>query len=252
VRHPIVLAVVTCLLVCAPRLTAQSPTQPSSEPLEFRVIPYLWGSSINGRLGVADRTANVDASFRNILDHLHFALMGFADVTWNNKVVVLSDVLYTDIRGERATPGPLFSSVSPNQKLFLFTPETGYRMLDSGRASVDVVGGIRYWHLKTELAFQSGLLPGTTVREGRGWVDGIVGFRGTAYLPRHWWVTGYADAGGGGSNFTYQILGLGGVDIHQRYALAFGYRYLNVDYDRNHFLFDVAMKGPLLGFAFKF
>ncbi len=194
-QHRIALSLLICLLMCASQLIAQSPSQPSAEPWQFRVIPYLWGSSINGRVGVADRTANVDASFRNILDHLHFALMGFADANWNNKLVVLSDVLYTDIRGERATPGPLFSSVAPNQKLFLLTPEGGYRMLDTSQASIDVVGGIRYWHLKSELQFQPGLLPGINVQEGRGWVDGIAGLRGTVYLPRNWWVTGYGDAG---------------------------------------------------------
>jgi hypothetical protein len=244
--------VVLCLLMCASQLAAQSTPQPAAEPWQFRVIPYLWGTSLDGRLGVADQTANVNASFRNILDHLHFALMGYADANWNNKFIVMTDALYTDLRGERATPGPLFSSVEPNQKLFLLTPEAGYRLLDNQKGSFDAVGGIRYWHLNSELEFQPGVLPGTTVQEGRGWVDGIFGLRGTAYLPRQWWVTAYADAGGGGSNFTYQLLGIAGVDIHRHYALTLGYRYLHVDYDKDHFLFDTKMKGPLFGFAFKF
>jgi hypothetical protein len=65
-------------------------------------------------------------------------------------------------------------------------------------------------------------------------------------------VSGYGDAGGGGSSFTYQIFGGGGVDLHEHYALVFGYRYLKVDYDKNNFLMDTALKGPLFGFTFKF
>jgi hypothetical protein len=42
------------------------------------------------------------------------------------------------------------------------------------------------------------------------------------------------------------------MDIHKRYALVLGYRYLNVDYDKDHFLFDTALKGPVFGFTFKF
>src|SRR5262249_29979080 len=141
----------------------------------------------------------------NILDHLHFAFMNLADATWNNKLVLLTDLVYADLRGHHATPGPLFSSVSPNQKLFLLTPEGGYRMLDTSNVSVDVVGGIRYWHLKTELEFQPGVLRGIDVQGTRGWVDGIFGLRGKAYLRGKWWITGYGDLGGGGSNFTYQI-----------------------------------------------
>jgi len=252
-KHHVVVVVVACLFSCAGTMFGQSvPSQPSSEGWEFRIIPYLWGSSINGRVGVGDRTADVDASFANVLDHLHFAFMNLVDASWNNKFVVLTDLVYTDLRGHRATPGPLFSSVKPNQKLFLLTPDGGYRILDTSQLSVDVVGGIRYWHLKTDLQFQPGLLPGIEVQEGRGWVDGIFGLRGKAYLSRNWWVTGYGDVGGGGSNLTYQFFGTAGVDIHKHYALAFGYRYLKVDYDKDHFLFDTAMKGPLLGFTFKF
>ena len=51
---------------------------------------------------------------------------------------------------------------------------------------------------------------------------------------------------------TYQIVGTAGLDFHKHYALLFGYRYLKVDYGKDRFLFDLAMKGPLVGFAFKF
>jgi hypothetical protein len=85
--------------------------------------------------------------------------MGLADAR-RDRVVVLADTIYTDLRGHRATPGPLFSSVEPQQKLFILTPEAGYRVLGNQDASVDAVGGIRYWHLKSELAFQPGVLPG--------------------------------------------------------------------------------------------
>ena len=207
---------------------------------------------MDGGVGVGNRTVDVDASFSNMLDHLHFAFMNLADATWNNKVVLLTDLMYSDLRGHHATAGPLFSSVSPNQKLFLLIPEAGFRLLDTTQATLDILGGIRYWHLKTELEFQPGLLPAIDVEGKKSWVDGILGVRGKAYLPGKWWVTGYGDLGGGGSNLTYQIIGAAGVDIHKHYALVLGYRYLNVDYDKDRFLFDTTMKGPLVGFTFKF
>jgi hypothetical protein len=259
-KNDFVHAIVICFVLWAPNVSfgqstasgQSAATQPSSEGWRFQEIPYLWGSSIDGRVGIADQTAEVDASFRNVLDHLHFAFMNLFEASWNNKLVVLTDLVYSDVRGERATPGPLFSGVTPNQKMFFLTPVGGYRMWDSRQTSVDVVGGIRFWRLNSELQFQPGLLAGVDVQEARNWVDGILGLRGKVYLPKKWWVAGYGDAGGGGSNFTYQILGTAGVDVHTHYALVFGYRYLNVDYDKDHFLFDVAMKGPVFGFTFKF
>ena len=75
-EHHLILEVVICLLSCAPCTSAQSAPQHSgSEGWRFQEIPYLWGPSLNGRLGVNDRTADVHASFSNILDHLHFAVM---------------------------------------------------------------------------------------------------------------------------------------------------------------------------------
>jgi len=41
-------------------------------------------------------------------------------------------------------------------------------MLDTSQAYVDIVGGIRYWHLKTQLQFQPGLLPDVDVQGTRG------------------------------------------------------------------------------------
>jgi len=232
--------------------SAQSAAPPSSpEDWQFEVVPYLWGTGIDGPVGVGNRTVDLDASFRNILSHLHFAAMGLVDAR-RDRFIVLTDAIYTDLRGHRATPGPLFSRVDPEQRLFILTPEAGYRLLDTGDSSLDVVGGIRYWHLKSELQFQAGLLPGFGVEGSRGWVDGIAGVRARKDLPRRWWASAYGDLGAGGSNFTYQIVANAGLDIHEHYALDFGYRYLSVDYDNDGFLFDTAMKGPLFGFTFKF
>jgi hypothetical protein len=114
-------------------------------------------------------------------------------------------------------PGPLFSSVSPQQKLFIFTPEAGYRLLSTNDTSVDIVGGIRLWHTSSELQFQAGILPSIDVEGSRGWVDAIAGVRAKKTLANRWWVSGYGDVGAGGSDFTYQIVGIAGLDLHERF-----------------------------------
>jgi len=247
----LVLGVAAGVLLCASPALAQSTPPSSTEEWQLEVVPYLWGSGIDGPIGIGNRTADIDASFANILSHLHFAAMGAADAR-RDKLIVMTDVIYTDLRGQHATPGPLFSSVDPQQRMFILTPEAGYRILDSQDTSLDVVGGVRYWHLKSELEFQSGVLPGMGLEASRGWLDGIVGVRARTTLPRKWWASAYGDVGAGGSDSTYQIVGNAGVDIRERYALVFGYRYLAVNYDKNNFLFDTAMKGPLFGFTIKF
>lgn len=248
----LVCGLVLSLALCASETSAQSTSpQSGADSWQFQFVPYLWGSGLDGQVGIGNRTAEVDASFSNILSHLHFAAMGMADAR-RNKLVVVTDALYTDVRGQDATPGPLFSSVSPQQKLFILTPVGGYRVLDTPDTSVDLVGGIRLWHMNSQLQFQAGLLPGINVQDSRGWVDAIGGLRARRALAHRWWVSGYGDLGGGGSDFTYQIIGNAGVDFQDHYGFVLGYRYLNVDYDKNNFLLNTAMRGPVFGFVFKF
>ena len=246
ITRAFVAGVAAGLLLCASEVSAQ----PSAGDWQFEVVPYFWGSSLEGEVGIGNRTADVDASFSNILSHLHFALMGLTEAR-RDRFIALTDAIYTDVRAYHATPGPLFSSVNPQQKLFILTSGGGFRLLETNKSSLDVVGGIRFWRLKSELQFRAGLLPDVETEGSRNWVDGIAGVRGKKALSEKWWVSGYGDVGAGGSDFTYQLVGTGGLDISPRYALSAAYRYLSVDYDADNVLFDNALKGPLFGFTIK-
>jgi hypothetical protein len=245
------LCLIVGLLLNAPETSAQSASQGSSEGWRFQAIPYFWGSDFKGRVGIGDRSADVDASFSDIFEELNFAVMGTFQAK-RDRFVTLADVMYLNLSDEKATPGPLFSSVDAIQRTFIFGPQAGYRLVGSESAFMDVLGGIRFWHVNGELKFATGLLPGIDVEGDRNWVDGIFGLRGSYPLSSTWYISGYGDIGGGGSNLTYQILGTAGANIGERYAIVFGYRRLDVNYNKDRFLFDNAMGGPIVGFAIKF
>ena len=114
------------------------------------------------------------------------------------------------------------------------------------------MGGVRYWHLSTNIEFRPGILPAAEIHDDRNWVDAIGGLRGRARLSPRWSVTGLGDLGGGGSDFTYQLFGGIGASVSKRVSLVFGYRYLAVNYRSNGFIFDVALKGPVPGAGFRF
>ena len=243
-----VVGVVASVMLCASDISAQSAPQPADNwQIEF--VPYLWGSGINGDVGIGSRSANIDASSRNILSHLDFAFMAVVEAR-RDRLVTLTDFFYTDLAGHRATPGPLFSSVHPEQKLVILTTEGGYRLVNTDGGTVDLVGGLRFWGLNSELQFGAGVLPGVDFDINRNWVDAIAGLRAKLGLG-NWWVSAYGDFGGGGSDRTYQLAGTGGLDFHRRYAILVGYRYLKVDYDSDDVLFDNTLKGPLFGFTIK-
>ena len=102
-----------------------------------------------------------------------------------------------------------------------------------------MVGGFRYWHLKSDLTFTAGALPAISASRSRGWVD-AVRYRGRARLSKRLFVIGKADLGGG-SKFTYQLFGGVGLLMGKRFALIGGYRDLSVNYSKDNFLFDVRL-----------
>ena len=171
-----------------------------------------------------------------------------------NRFIIITDLQYSNLGTDHPTPGPLFTSATADFKTFILDPEVGYRIAentDKG-TSVDVVGGFRYWHLKSDLTFTAGLLPAVTASRSRGWVDAVGGIRGRARLSKRLFVIGKADLGGGGSKFTYQLFGGMGLLMGKRFALIGGYRDLSVNYNKDNFLFDVALHGPIIGLSIRF
>ena len=234
------------------RTAAASPQPATTDAWQFQLTPYLWIVSITGRAGIGNLITDTDTSVTNSNVELNFGFMGTLEAR-KNKFVILTDLQYSDLSTEKGNPGPLFSSTRASFKTFVLDPEIGYRILDNGKgAFVDVLGGFRYWHLNADLQFRAGILPAVEVSRSRGWVDGVFGLRGKAALSPRWFLTGKADLGGGGSNFTYQLFGGGGLNLGKRFALVGGYRDLNVNYNKDGFLFDMSLHGPIVGLGIKF
>jgi opacity protein-like surface antigen len=235
------------------KAVSASPQSVSSEKWQFQFSPYFWLASLHGTGGVGNRTVQVDESFSDIFHSLDFALMGVFEAR-KGKLIVLTDMEYVAISDDKATPGPFFSNVNAKFKTFIFDPEVGYRVLDNPAKgqSIDVLGGIRVWHVSTELNFGAGILPALQVQGSRNWVDAIVGLRGKMALSPKLFATGKFDLGGGGSKFTWQIFAGGGYNINEKIALIGGYRVLDVNYNKNNFVYDMNQRGPIMGLGFKF
>ena len=231
----------------------RSPQAVDADKWQFQISPYFWLASLHGTGGVGNRFVQVDESFGDIWHSLDFALMGVFEAR-KGKFILLVDTEYVAISDDRATPGPFFSDVNAKFKTFIFDPEVGYRLYDDPDkgASVDVLGGMRVWHVSTEFDFGAGILPALNVEGSRNWVDAIVGLRGKTALSEKVFVTGKFDLGGGGSKFTWQVFGGLGYNIKPNIALIGGYRVLDVNYDKNNFLYDMNQRGPIMGLGFRF
>lgn len=220
---------------------------------QFVFSPYFWMAGLHGTTGGPNRTVQVDESFADIFGSLKFAFMGVFEAH-KNKWAIQTDVEFVSLEDDKATPGPLFSSANAKIKTFVFTPEVGYRIYDDPDKGsfVQVLGGTRIWHISTDLNFGAGVLPAVEIKGSRSWVDGVVGLRGKAALSEKFFVMGRFDVGGGGSKFTYQVFGGLGYNVNKKIALVGGYRALDVNYDKNNFLYDTNQRGLIMGIGFKF
>ena len=234
---------------------AASPKPQAVDPDEwrFQFAPYLWVAGISGNVGIGSASVNVDAGITDSNVDLNFGFMAtFA--ARKNRFIILTDLQYSNLGTDRVTPGPLFSSARADFKTFVLDPEVGYRLVDNPEknASIDVLGGIRYWHLKTDLTLNPGLLSAVTASRSRAWVDAVAGLRANTDITKRIFLTGKTDLGGGGSHFTYQLFGAVGLHMGKHFSLIGGYRHLSVNYNRDGFLFDTVLAGPVFGLAIRF
>jgi hypothetical protein len=242
----------------APRTTPASETRSaapaSTDGWHFQFTPYGWLAGTSGTLGIGNLTAKVDSSVSDTSVHINAVFMAAFEAN-KNKFTILTDLQYSNLGTKRATPGPGYSAVETATKTFILDPEVGYRFAenkDKGRF-VEVLGGLRYWHVTEELNFSAGILAARSASASRDWVDAIVGIRGKAALSKLFFVSGKADIGGGGSKFTWQIFGALGINMGKHFALIAGYRDLEVNKSKaNDFTFDLSLHGPLIGLGIKF
>lgn len=247
---------VLLLTLCA-RVEGQTDPQPDPQPSpdpkwEFSVAPYFFLASLDGTVGVVGQRAEVSATFRDLFRNLDFAAMGQFEARKGNWSI-LGDAMYMKLSGERVTPSPFFGDIDVEVKEVILEPAVAYRVLKTERGSIDLLGGVRFWHVKPHLTFQPRILPLVDVEGSKNWADPIVGARGTASLSPRVFLLGRFDAGGFGvgSDFTGQVFGGAGFQVKPRIALIGGYRYLRVDYVNEGFIFKTTMSGIMLGAKFK-
>ncbi|HSE37240.1 MAG TPA: hypothetical protein VLG74_08060 [Blastocatellia bacterium] len=226
-------------------------TQGSSDKWEFMVAPYLWLAGLNGTIGVGDITTDIDPGVSDILNALNFGFMATFEAR-KNKFILINDLMYISLEKTKDTTGPLFSSLTANEKVFVLSPVAGYRLVEGKGSSLDAIAGIRFWHTSTRLELAPNQSAGRVAESSKNWADVIGGLRGQVHVSRLFSLVGRGDLGGGGSDFTYQLFGGVGIDVSEKVSLFGGYRYLYFKYTRGDSLFDGALNGVVLGAAFRF
>lgn len=257
---PTVLLSVASLAVVSP-VAAADIAVPVEEPVidsgwTFSVTPYFWMAGMKGQVGVRGYTpSNVDLSFSEIFDAIDWSPppVMLAGEARNGRYAIFTDFLYLGNEVDGTLSGPLASPVNVHLNTVIWSFGGSYRVVDNGTATLDLLAGGRLWYTDTDVTL-TGPINVLQASGSKTWVDPIVGVAGTVDLGSGFGLRGSADVGGFGvaADLDWQVVGALQYQYNQMISFEAGYRYLDVDYSDDGFVYDMVMQGPIIGATFKF
>lgn len=232
----------------------------------FTLAPYAWAAGLSGDVGLFERNpVEVDVPFSDILENLDVAAMGLAEAhngTWG----VFADLDYVTIGADNSLTRA--AGVDPSVSLrvdgsvdvqeLMATLMGQWRIVDGSNVTLDLLGGVRYWNVDTDLTFKLAA-NGTEVKslsgsDGAEWIDPMIGAKLLIETGTPFYVTGWGMAGGFGvgSDFGWDVMGGLGYEWTEHFSTVLGYRAVGVDYGQDGFVYDVIQSGAVLGAAINF
>ena len=219
---------------------------------KHELAPYLWGSAMEGTVGIGDITAETEMSFSDILDDLEFGFMGTYRAS-RDRYSVTVDAIYMGLGATEKGPGGLLKADIDLDQVGL-EADFGYALSER----FALLAGLRYVSLDADVKVTGPLGNELSASEGQDWVDPVVGAIYTWPLADEWTLNLRSDVGGFGigSDFAWQAMATLRWQFSPRTALGVAYRYLDIDYEDgngdDYFKYDVATSGPAMGVIFTF
>jgi hypothetical protein len=194
---------------------------------QFDLAPlYLWAISIDGDMGIGDRTASASIDFGDVWDKLEGTVTLRFNATYREKFGMFVDYNYLDLGKEITTAVGNIEASFTSEILNLAGT---YRFLN-GPHTLEGVAGIRYTKLDAGIRLRDLAI---SLDGDHSWVDPIVGLGYNYQISDRWSLRLYGDIGGFGaaSDFTWQALALIDYQPWENFAIAAGYRALGTDYE---------------------
>ena len=134
----------------------------------------------------------------SIADNIDMVFMGTYRVE-KDKYSLILDGVYLGMSGENELPGR-DNGAKVSLDGWLAALYGGYNIVNNQHIRLDVVGGLRYAYIKTELEISifNEKISSSTI----DLVDGVVGVDGTAYITKNWFIPYHFDIGAGTADFT--------------------------------------------------
>lgn len=221
----------------------------------YRLQLYVWGTEVGGTALGQDFTLGFD----ELIENMNMALMGGLQA-YNGKWMTYGELTYASVRqGGSAefniSPGPgpginieLVADADIETTVVAFGG--GYQLVNTPDYTLYGTLGVRYLGLGLDLDLD-GPRQSFNVDEYEDVWDAVVGLQGEARFNENWFLPWRLDAGGGGSDFTWQAAaGLG--YRFGRSDVVFGYRHMEWDLPDDDLVTEYYQSGPILLWNYRF
>jgi hypothetical protein len=255
-------AVVFCLIFLIAGYCPVQAEAKSDGEWKFQIAPYAWLAGQKGTAGTLPGLppSDIDVNFYDdIVGNINFAGMLVGEVR-KGRFGLFMDIVYTDIETQDPTPlGVFYTSVNVQTKSWMTSVAGLYRLVEQPNRFLDFIGGVRYWNVDTELTLKGASFPNVfpeqSVSNSEDWFDPLIGLKGLSSLGKSkFFVSGGLAVGGfgAGSDFFGDVLLNLGYQWTKGFSTTIGYRYVDVDYENDDFLYDVVQDGLTLGLSWRF
>lgn len=247
----LIIATLSCLPLAAYSQTETIELQPTDDSWKFTVTPYLWATSLNGKLVIADNNIPVELNFADdLLSSLKMGAMFHAEAR-KNKLSFMLDAFYAKLGEDSEVTGPLANTgdLRVRLKQTIIEGGLGYEFARTGSFSMEALAGGRFFDTNTNVKVNDVEIATTDFN----FFDPYVGVR----FVNEWnkvGISGRADIGGFGvgSEYSYKLNGILYYKFTETLISSIGYQLYRPDYEDGQFEYNIGNQGFLLGFTFGF
>lgn len=239
-KKTILLAVIA-VLWCVPALAEEQ----EAGKWDFQLAPlYLWAVNIDGDVSLRGNNVPLTLDFGDIFDNLETVFTFHFESWYLKKFGLLLDYNFVDISSGQQTPE---LSLDVGFKSTMFEFGGLYRFIQ-GKHELECLLGGRYNKIENEIDIV-GVPPRIDI--DKDWTDLMVGLRYRWNITDRWQLVLRGDYATGGSNGTWNGVGVIQYQPWKYIGIIAGYRVMDIDYDDGSgptaFEYDVRMHGPVLG-----
>lgn len=218
----------------------------NNQSIEYELTPYLWAATIDGTLAVGgDSSPAIDSGYNFFsLDNLD----GVASATFTargHQWGFLFDYLYVAYEDTLLEGSVL--QLKPRLEGRIIELAATYQ--PSYINGFLFIGGIRRQDIEVELTYLN-----RTPQDSVDWIDPFVGVIYSPALTKRMSLSLRGDIGGFGIESERALNGEAMLryQFSKAFSFKFGYRYIEVEFKENDFIYDISLDGFQFGLGIRF